>query len=167
MNNVKFAFDVVPDGQNAPIGQKCVNFHMIFDVKMEDFRQKARYVTVGHMTNTPPMITYASVVSRETVRLALTIVALNNFQVNSAGIMNAYFTAPIIEKIWTVLGLDFESDAGKKAIIVRALYGLNSYGASFRNHLVYFMHNMGYKYCMADIDLWLNPEVRPSNRFEY
>ena len=41
MNNVKVAFDVLHDGQNAPIGHKFVKCHMIFDVKMEDFHQKA------------------------------------------------------------------------------------------------------------------------------
>ena len=54
------------------------NHKLVFDVKMEDFRQKARLVSGGHMTEAPPTITYASVVSRETVRLALTIASLND-----------------------------------------------------------------------------------------
>ena len=41
MNNLKVDFNVLPDGKNAPIGYKCLKCHMIFDVKMEDFRQKA------------------------------------------------------------------------------------------------------------------------------
>ena len=41
MNNVKFAFDVLPDGQNTPIGHRFVKCHMIFDVKIEDFRRKS------------------------------------------------------------------------------------------------------------------------------
>ena len=49
-----------------------MNCHMVFDVKMEDFRRKARLVAGGHMTEAPPTVTYASVVSRETDRLALT-----------------------------------------------------------------------------------------------
>ena len=43
---------------------------MVFDIKMEDFRQKARLVAGGHMTEAPATIMYASVVSRETVRVA-------------------------------------------------------------------------------------------------
>ncbi len=54
---------------------------MIFDVKMEDFRQKARLVAGGHQTEAPATITYASVVSRKTVRLALTIASLNDLEV--------------------------------------------------------------------------------------
>ena len=136
---------------------KC---HVIFDVKMEDFRQKARLVAGGHMTSEPDVITYSSVVSRETVRLALTIAALNDLEIKSADIMNAYITAPTKEKIWTTLGPEFGNDEGKKAIIVRALYGLKSSGAAFRNHLAECMYNLGYKSCLADPDLWFKPEAK-------
>ena len=94
MNNRIVYFDVLPDGQNAPIGNQFVKCHIIFVVKMEDFRRKAQYVAGGHMKNAPPTITYARVVSRETVRLAFTIAALNGLQVKAADIMNANITAP-------------------------------------------------------------------------
>ena len=45
---------------------------------MEDFRRKARLVAGGNMTETPKFMTYSSVVGRETVRIALTVAALNN-----------------------------------------------------------------------------------------
>jgi hypothetical protein len=50
-----------------------------------------------------------------------------------ADISNAYLTAPTTEKVWTILGPEWGSHAGKKAIIVRALYGLKSSGAAYRN----------------------------------
>ena len=50
------------------------------------------------MTNARPKITYARVISRETVRLALTIAALNGLQVKAADIMNLYVTYPITKK---------------------------------------------------------------------
>ena len=37
MNNVRVAFYVLPDGNNAPIGHQFVKYHMIFDVNIEDF----------------------------------------------------------------------------------------------------------------------------------
>ena len=49
MNNLRFAFDVLPDGQNAPIGNQFVKCHMIFDLNMEDFRRKTQYVAGGHI----------------------------------------------------------------------------------------------------------------------
>jgi hypothetical protein len=108
---------------------------MVWDVKMEDFRRKARFMAGGHMTETPASNTYASVVSRESVCIAVTLAALNDLEVKSADIENAYLTAPVTEKIWCVLGPEFGADAGKRAIIVRSLYGLKSSGTSFRNHL--------------------------------
>eukprot|EP01082_Thalassiosira_pseudonana_P011697 g10090.t1 g10090 contig4:1199731-1200276(-) len=115
MKNVRVAFRILPDGERVPQNYQFVHCHMIFEA--------------------PATMTYASVVSRETVRIALLIAALNDLPVWAADIMNAYVTAPNQEKIWTTLGPEFGEDAGKKAIIVRALYGLKSAGASFRNHL--------------------------------
>ena len=144
-----------------------ITCHMIFTVKMENFRRKARYVADGHKTEAPAVMTYASVVSRETVRIALTIAALNDLEVKGADIENAYITAPNRERVWTLLGPEWGPDAGKKAIVVRAQYGLKSAGASFRNHLADCMTFLGYKSCRADPDLWLKPETRPGDGFQY
>ena len=118
------------------------------------------------MTDAPPTITYASVISRESVRIALLLAALNDLEVKAADIMNAYITAPVEEKIWTILGPEFGVDQGKKAIIVREIYGLKSSGTSFRNHLADCMRHMGYTPCLADPDLWMKPEIREDG-FEY
>jgi len=161
MKNVKIAFDILEDGVDAPRGHKQIRCHMIFDIKMEDFRRKARLVAGGHLTDTPKCLTYSSVVSRETVRLALTIAALNDLEVKAGDIMNAYVTAPITEKVWTILGAEWGALAGKKAIIVRALYGLKSAGAAFRAYLADCMRHLGYESCKADNDLWYKAEVDP------
>ena len=85
MINVIVAFDILKDGDRAPIGHKQINCHLIFDVKMEDFRRKSRLVAGRHMIETPKCMTYSSVVGRETVRIALTIAALNDLQVKAGG----------------------------------------------------------------------------------
>jgi hypothetical protein len=70
MKEVCIAFNILPNGHSAPIGHQMFPCHMIFDVrKMEDFRQKARLVAGGHRTEALATITYASVVSRETMHL--------------------------------------------------------------------------------------------------
>ena len=71
---------------------------------------------------TPAAITYASVVLLETVRIALTLAALNDLQVKSADIQNTYVSEPCQEEIWAVLGPEWGVDAGKKDILVRACY---------------------------------------------
>ena len=53
---------------------------------MEDFRQKYRYVAGGHATVTPLTLTYASVVSQESVRIALTLSTLNDLEVKTSDI---------------------------------------------------------------------------------
>ena len=59
------------------IGYQRVNFHMIFDVKMEDLWRKARLVSGGHVIEPPSNITHTCVVSKERVTIDLTLVALN------------------------------------------------------------------------------------------
>jgi hypothetical protein len=88
-------------------------------------------VTGGHRTKAPETITSASVVSRETVRLALTIASLNDLEVKLGDVLNVYITAPVKEKVWTILGPAFGHNAGRSAIIVHALYRLKSARAAF------------------------------------
>jgi hypothetical protein len=97
----------------------------------------------------------------------LTIAALKDLQVKAGGIQNAYLTAPVTEKIWTRLGKEFGTDCGKKVVIVPALYGLKSAGASFRNHLADHIKEMGYQFCKADPDLCLKAETRSDDGFKY
>ncbi len=79
--------------------------------------------------------------------------ALNDLKVKVGDVLNAYITAPITKKLWTVLGPAFGIDAGKSAIIMRALYGLKSAGTVFCVHLALFMRQMGCTSCKADPDL--------------
>jgi hypothetical protein len=135
MKNVRNAFKILNGEESVPPTYQEIRCHMIFDVKMEDLRRKERCAAGGHTTDTPHAMSYASIVSRESVRIALTLNALNDLDVKMADIENAYLKAPINEKVWTVLGPEFGDDAGKRALVVRALYDLNSPGTAFRNHL--------------------------------
>ncbi len=47
MKDVCVAFKILLDEQSAPIGYQKIPCHMIFDIKMEDFRHKARLVLAG------------------------------------------------------------------------------------------------------------------------
>ena len=111
---------------------QLIECHMTFNAKMENnLRRKARLMAGGHMTEAPDVPTYASVILRETMRIALTYAALNDLEVKGADIQNAYLSAPCKEKIYTKLGPEFRPDEGNFAIITRALYGLKFAGASF------------------------------------
>ncbi len=112
------AFVILPDGVVPPSDHQYMECHMIFDVKMENFCRKARLVAGGHMTKAPATLTYASVMSRETVLIALLVAALNDVDICTTDVLNAYITAPCSKKIWTTLGREFGEVRGQKAIIV-------------------------------------------------
>ena len=107
------------------------------------------------MTDAPATITYASVVSRETVRTALMIATLNDLEVKLDDILNADVQAPVTEKVWIALDPESSKDAEKAAVTIRALHGLKSAGAAFRSHLTRCMESLDYQSCKADPDLWL------------
>ena len=135
---------------------------MIFDVKLgENFRRKARLVGGGHTKTATASITYSSVVSRDSVRIALTIAALNDLDILAFDIQNAYLTALCREKIWTRAGPEFVSEEGTIMIVKMALYGLKSSGAVFRENLAIVLHDIGYTPSKLDPDVWLRQAVKP------
>jgi hypothetical protein len=101
------------------------------------------------------------------VRIAFTLYDFNDLDVKMDDIDIAYLTASITEKVWTVLGSEFGDDAGKRALIVRTLYGLKSAGAAFMNHLYECMKHLGWISCRADRDLWMKAETHPDGGFLY
>ena len=159
MKNVRIAFEE-REGPMPP-GYQHIKCHIIFDVKMgENFRRKARLVAGGHTTEVPSKLTYSSVVSRDSVRIALTIAALNDLKVRACDIQNAYLTAPCKEKIYTTAGPEFGSDMGKQMVVVRALYGLKSAGASYRSFFAQALIDLGFKPSYADPDVWKKPSLK-------
>ena len=97
MKNVGVAFDILEDHQNVPIGWTKTSGHLIWDVKM-DFTRKARWVKDGHKTADPLSSNYAGVVSRDSVRIAFTLAAMNGLDICAADVQNAYIQAPQVQR---------------------------------------------------------------------
>jgi hypothetical protein len=57
--SVRIAFKILNGEEAVPPTYQQITCHMIFDVKMEDFRRKARFVAGVHTTDTPHAMTYA------------------------------------------------------------------------------------------------------------
>jgi hypothetical protein len=55
-------FKLLNRDEEPSIGFQYIDCHLIFDVKLDGFRQKARMVAGRHMTEAPAIMTYASVV---------------------------------------------------------------------------------------------------------
>jgi hypothetical protein len=81
------------------------------------------------MTEAPTSLTYSSIVSRDSVKIAFMIAALNDLDIMACDIGNAYLNEKCREKIWFVAGPECGEHRGKVCILTRALYGLKSSGA--------------------------------------
>ena len=159
-DDVKVAFKLLDDGESIPPTFQEITCHLIFEVKF-DLRRKARYVAGGHLTTAPSSITYSSVVSTESVRIAFLVAALNGLEVWAADIQNAYLNAPQREKVWFKAGEEWGEHDGKPVLIVRALYGLKSSGAAWRSFLASALKNaMGFTSSLADPDVWYKAKTR-------
>ena len=99
MKNVEIAFTFLDDGTKVPIGFKEICCHLIFDVKFS-LERKARYVAGGHLNKVPAAMTYASAVSRDSVRIMFLIAVLNDLDVKMCDIGNAYLNAETRERVW-------------------------------------------------------------------
>ena len=104
INEVMIAFKILDEWEISPPTYQDIRCHVVFDIKMEDFRRKDQYAAGGHATVAPPTLTYVRVVSRESSRIVLKLDALNDLEVKTSDIQNAYLTVPCSEKIWTTLG---------------------------------------------------------------
>jgi hypothetical protein len=166
MKKNRIAFKSLDDGEKVPIGFKWIRCHMIFNVKM-DFTREARFVAGGHMTDPPSDITYLSVVSQDSVRIAFLLAALKKVDILAMDIGNAYLNASPREKVYTTAGPEFGAELeGKPVLIIRALYGLKSSGAAWRSHLANTLHNLGFTSSLADPDVWLRAASK-SDGFQY
>ena len=159
MGNNSVAFSILEDDEPLPVGYSLQSGHMVFDVKM-DLTRKARWVLDGHKAEDVDGSTYAGVVSRESVRIALTYAALHDLDVWAADIQNAYLQAPSSQKHYIICGPEFGlENQGKRALIKRALYGGKTAGKDFRDHLRDCMKHLGFETCLADPDVWMRPTV--------
>jgi hypothetical protein len=122
MKNNAIAFRFLEPDEHIPVGSTWIPCHLSFDVKL-DLTRKARFVAGGQWTDTPTQLTYSSVVTRESVRIAFLIAVLNDLEILSADIGNAYLQAPTREKVHMTASHKFGPNRiGQTIIIVRALY---------------------------------------------
>jgi hypothetical protein len=163
LKNVRVAFKLLEDGERPPAGSKKIPYHIIFDVKY-DLTRKSRCVAGGHRNkDVPAHASFSSVASRDSVRLTLLLASLNDIDVLSADIGNAYLNAPCRERVYVECGSELfgEQHKGQLAVIVRALYGLKSAGAAWRYHFSHFIENeLGYKNTIADPDVYRKPMLK-------
>ena len=155
MDSVEVAFKFHDIGEKPPPGFKKITCHLISDVNF-DLTRKARYVTGGHLTDPPTHMTYSTVVSRESVRICLTVAALNGLDISACDIGNAYLNAETQEKVYFIAGSEWRDKQGRVVVIVRALYGLRSSALQWQRHLAdNLRYDLGYTPSLADNNVWM------------
>jgi hypothetical protein len=158
--NVGGAIVILDEGEGPPPTWTKTSGHIIWDVKM-DYTRKARWVKHGHKTPDPETCSYAGVVSRESVRIALTYAAMHGLDVFAGDIRNAYLQAPTSEKHYIICGPEFGlENEGRVALIKRALYGGKVAGRDFWYHLRSAMEEMGFAPSKGDPDVWMRKARR-------
>ena len=96
-------------GKNAPIssGYKKIRVHLVFALK-HDGRHKAWLIADGHLTNVPIDSVYSGVVSLHGgFWLLIFIAELNDLEIWSTDIGNAYLEATTNERVYIMAGPDF------------------------------------------------------------
>ena len=175
MKKMMVAFDVDEDwtleqiqeglAHGDYIGFQEIECHWVFDIKM-DLTHHARFVARGHTIEPPATMTYSSVVSCKSVQIAFLVAALNDLDIQCCDIGNAFLNAPCQEKIWFVAGPEFGSKQGQPVKVIRALYGLKSSSAAWRNMLSEMIQEMEFKPCKGDPDVYRR-EATKLNGFKY
>ena len=161
MKNVRPSFEIFENDIEAiPIGFTPVRWYIIWHVKLgEHFRCKARFVVGGHTRDFLSSLTYYSVVFRESVRIALRIVALNNVNILVCYIQNKYLTATYRKKIYTIACPEFGSKQGSIMVIKITLYGFKSSGSAYRSKVAAIIWDLEYRLTPADPDTWFRPNT--------
>ena len=167
MGTIVVAFEILEPNARPPPGWTRSSGHLIFDVKM-DFTRKARWVKDGHRTPDAITPSYAGVVSRDSIRIALVYAKLLGLGICGGDIRNAFLQAPSSEKHYIVCGPEFGLEyVGRCALIRRALYGGKVAGADFWHHLRSCMNHLGFTSSRADPDVWFRRAKRTTGEEYY
>ena len=113
IGNVRIAFRLMEEDEKLPVGSKEIPYHIILDIKF-DLTRKACLVAGGHRNkDAPAFTTFSTVASRDSVRLIFLIAALNNLDLLSADIDNAYLNAKCRERVHVKCGAELFGQENK------------------------------------------------------
>ena len=93
--------------------------------------------------------------SRDSVRLASIIAALNDVDVISCDLENAYLNTMCPENIWFEGGTKCGENKSKMLIVVRVLYGRKYVGSSWCAALAQVLKDLDFVSTLADPGVWI------------
>ena len=159
-------FDI-QDGKKykPPSAYQYARLHLVYAVK-QDLRKKARLVVDGSRVDPGALNTRATVVRGISVRLLDVIAHHWGKSILAGDIGNAFVQSKTKERVFTKLGPEFGENAGKIALIVKALYGLTTSAANFRKAFADFLRSMGFEPIRYDRDVWIK-RCPTGNGYDY
>ena len=108
-------------------------------------------------------MTYASVVSRDSARIAFLLVALNDCDILCGDIGNAYLNAYTTENIYYRANLEWgDAMTGSVVVIIRSLYGFKKPANAWRTQLCTTLQNS-----YADNDVQMMADTKPNGTQYY
>ena len=89
------------------------------------------------------------------LKVTIFIAELNNLEIWSTDVRNAYLEAFTDKKIFIIAGDEFGSRAGHTLVISKTLYGLKSSGKRWWERCSQILADMGFISSWAEDDIWL------------
>ena len=159
-------FEFMEKGYDPGEGWQRTRLHMIFDVKADTLRHKARLVAGGHLVDALDHEVYSSTVKGISVKLLHVIAHSQKLEALCGDIGNAFVTAYTEEKVYCIAGPEFGKRQGMTVIIKKALYGLASSAARFHRALADNFRDMGFTPTRFDQDVWIR-KAKDGKSYEY
>ena len=147
-------FENLGKGTPIPEGHTKIPCHFVFAVKACG-RHKSRLVAGGHRTSTPTDSTYSGVVSLLGIRMVTFLAELNELELWSTDVGNAYLESYTSEKICIIAGAEFGELEGCTLRIRKALYGLKSSGRCWHDRLHDVLRELGWTPSKSDSDIYM------------
>ena len=114
----------------------------------------------GHTIETPNIITYSSMVSRNSMCIGLLLAYLHGVGITSNYMENLYLNSQCAEKIWFIGGNECGEDKGRVLLIFRALYCLKYSGFLCRSDLAAALRGIWLNPTVADPNVWIREAMR-------
>ena len=125
MDNSCHTFKVLERVEKSLVVSTKINFYLVFDMKIT-INYKERYIESKHFTGVPRSMTYYSIVSRDTCKIAYIMAALNIPSIQKENTQNTFLEEPMKNKIFFYDVYYQKSDKEKVVVVVQELYGNKS-----------------------------------------
>jgi hypothetical protein len=99
--------------------------------------------------------------------ISFLVAAVNGYDIITVDVQNYYVQATSLGKYVAVAGDEFGDDKGKRALLLRALYGFKSSGASWPAHIAHNLTDMNFTPSHGELDVWMRMAFNQTKKASY